>query len=600
MCNGSEWREKFSLYGGMAEEDWVEYILPWNQTVSPSDVDPHAKRQPPGCSKTSFYLGVFFIENMLYLAAALLFGWYRLWLIKRKERKFASDPTQRGISRLLWWHRSQVKTQDAVKPSFWTRSFLGGFLPLMVGTLLAAAQVGLNMASAYIIQQTPGYSHVDIAHLGLLFCSRPRLTWVVCVLALWRKKIPRHFFKLKFSRTAAKATLASVAVSSTISEGLLQIVGVYYMGIAANSGREKGFYTPHHLRPYYRGVNAWTMYVGALMWLIACVPIIIIWPVLSMYHARIFFLLHRTRMRFWRLLRLPGYREEPYDPAANISANDFNEENTFLFLPNRNDWNLLNRDPAAFPALTDENGFNEPDLDDYNGFNEGIGPVDANDPTQMQETGALLSPHNMRGGEASSIHPSMMQESGDNDYGISSHASPSTSGVVLRRGLGSSGLRGGDGGDEEHEMYSIGLRGGAGDENDGGRYYSDNYAYSPPRNRTLPSRGPRYTQVRQTSGQGIERQTSLRGGAAAAAWKNKHLLEPTTKFDWYHLQAPIIWLGVVIGLISYAAQWMFWDGFVKASGERFCHPKLLGTAVTWAVGSILSKHSCFSSLFNFC
>jgi hypothetical protein len=30
----------------------------------------------------------------------------------------------------------------------------------------------------------------------------------------------------------------------------------------------------------------------------------------------------------------------------------------------------------------------------------------------------------------------------------------------------------------------------------------------------------------------------------------------------------IMWLAIVIGVISYVAQWMFWDGFVKASGPR--------------------------------
>lgn len=628
--------------------DWKEWILPWNETVSPQDVDPLAKKQPPGCSKTPFYLGVFFIENLLYLLAAVGFGIFRLWWIKRKEHKFTEDgSSEKGIPHVLWKHDNG--TQDAIKPSFATRSWFGAYLPLIVGILLAGSQIGLNMASAYIIQRTPGYGHVNITHLGLLFCSRPRLTWFACVLGLLRKWIPKKFFTLKISQTAAKATLASVAVSSTISEGILQIVGIYYMAITANSGREKGFYAPHHLQPYERGLDAWHMYVGALMWLIVCVPIIVIWPALAMFHARLFFLLHKARINLWRLLHVPHNPLNPYSQqAASFSQDDWNEERSWLFVPtDMNDWNVAGRPPPEelTEAFINPNELDEPGHaghDSHVDLIEPGGGMPSPYPPEMTEHGSLLRPHRLTGGGSSmSIHPEEWQEAGGghnmysvggpsaSSYGISSVGSPSSSGGVVRRSLPSSGLRGGDGRDEEIEMYSIGLGGRAGDENDGGRNYSDDYAYPPPRNRSLHSRDPRhrtsrysslrggagedidggryyqenyaydaqggrrapsggaqYQRVRQVSGeQEVQRRGSLRGGGAA--WNTN--MPEATKFDYYHLQAPIIWLGVVIGLISYAAQWLFWDGFVKASGERFCHPKLLGTAATWAVGSVLSE-----------
>lgn len=33
FCNGSQWRAPFDYYGGMAKEDWEEWIEPWNWTV---------------------------------------------------------------------------------------------------------------------------------------------------------------------------------------------------------------------------------------------------------------------------------------------------------------------------------------------------------------------------------------------------------------------------------------------------------------------------------------------------------------------------------------------------------------------------------------
>lgn len=633
LCsNASEWRNNFNRSGGMAMADWKEWLLPWNETVSPQDVDPLAEKQPPGCSKTPFYLGVFFIENLIYLLAAVGFGFLRLWWIKRKEQKFTEDgSSEKGIPRVLYKHDNG--TQDAIKPSYATRSWFGAYLPLIVGTLLAASQIGLNMASAYIIQQTPGYEHVNIAHLGLLFCSRPRLTWFACVLGLLRRWIPSKFFKLKISKTAAKATLASVAVSSTISEGILQIVGVYYMAITANSGRAKGFYAPHHLRPFERGVDAWHMYIGALMWLIICVPIIIIWPALAMFHARIFFLLHKARINLWSLLRVPHDPLNPYSQqGASFSQDDWNEERTWLFVPtDMNDWNQAGRPPPtelteAFinPNELDEAG--HAGHDSHVDLIEAGGGINSPYPPEMTEAGSLLRPNRLAGGGSSmSIHPEEWQEAGGghsmsspstSSYGISSVTSPSSSRGVVRRNLPPSGLRGGDGTFEEIEMYSIGvgggsgnnydhppprnrslptqngapryssLRGGAGDDIDGGQYYQDQFAYDAQGHRRAASGGAQYQSVRQVSGeQGLQRRGSLRGGGAA--WNTDMPL--ATKFDYYHLQAPIIWLGITIGLISYAAQWLFWDGFVKASGERFCHPKLLGTAVTWAVGSVLSK-----------
>ena len=280
MCNGSEWRSVFSFYAGMAREDWEEYILPWNRTVSPVDLKLNGQEL---CSDTAWYLGTFFVENLIYLAFAITFCIVRLSLIKKQERDYAraagrvaSPPTgsKFGIQHLLWFRNND--SQEAIQPSRLTKSILGAYIPIIVGVLLAAAQVGVNMGSAAIIQRSPEYENVNVGYLGLLFCIRPRLTWFACLLGLLRERIPNKYFRFPFTGTAARAILASVAVSSKVSKGIMQVIGIYYMAITANYGREKGFYDVNNLIPYWRGTYALYMCVGALIWLIACVLIILI------------------------------------------------------------------------------------------------------------------------------------------------------------------------------------------------------------------------------------------------------------------------------------------------------------------------------------
>jgi hypothetical protein len=518
LCNGSDWRSSFSEYGWMAQQDWAEYLLPWNDTVAPQGVDSHNRQLIPECSKTPWYLGVFFLENVFYLTCAILFGLSRLWWIKLKENNEAP------VQRLCWWKKKP--SQEAIHPGPVTRSFLGPYLPILVGIILAGLQVGLAMASAKIIRNHEGYGHTNVGHLGLLFCSRPRLTWFACVLGLFRRSLPKKFFKSRHGRTAARAVLAGVAVSSTVSEGILQIVGIYYMVITANSGRHKGFYAPHHLSPYWNGSAALRMYIGALMWLIACAPIIFIWPIIAMFHARIFFLLRKARIGLLSLFNF--HPQQPIHSTSNQSDHGFNEERVLLFVPESHLHNQYNdsfddyNEAGALhrPTEKQEPGHGMPRRDYY-------GSPSNLRPTEMQEPGSA----SIRGGGYSgSIHPEMMQEAGDYAEAPSPHTSQRPS-----RG----GIRGGDGSAQVRRRNGYqGLR--------------QTSAGSEPYHNQYGSRGTPW---------------GIRGGGVADDG-----LPPPTRWNYEEWQAPIIWLGVTIGLISYVAQWLFWDGFIKASGSRYGTP----------------------------
>jgi hypothetical protein len=495
----------------MAEQDWAEYILPWNYTVAPQGVDSHNKQLIPECSKTPWYLGVFFVENIFFLACTILFGVVRLRWIKLKEKN--RDP----IRRLFWW-RKDPKEEDN-HPGFLTQSFLGAYLPIMVGVILAGVQVGFAMASAKIIRNHEGYGQTKVGHLGLLFCSRPRLTWLACVLGLFRRSLPRRYFKMRHSRTAAKAVLAGVAVSSTVSEGIMQIVGLYYMAITADSGRHKGFYAPNHLTPYSKGSEALIMYAGALMWLIACFPILLIWPLLAMYHARIFFLVRNARIGLLRLLHLSNH-DVPIYHAPNDSDHSFNEERELLFYPDQRDFNQAVYGGDGFNQLgaprdlTMQEEVRRPLHTGYYRDSIRLLPIDM----QEEDSGRI------RGGGPGSFQSDLMQELGD----FAEASGPR------------SGMRGGDG--RATVRTRRGYQGLQATLRADNTYHGQYGSRNPPQ------------------------ELGLRGGAASFS---SNLLPERTQWDYEHWQAPIIWLGIIIGLMSYIAQWLFWSGFVEASGGRY-------------------------------
>jgi hypothetical protein len=124
---------------------------------------------------------------------------------------------------------------------------------IIVGPLTVVLHIVSNTVGALLIRSTPGYQDIDVGQLILLWCTRPRMAWMVIALIPWQAKNAIYF---------------SVAASSILSEAILQILGSVYMGIAtAYAGRQK-FYRVGRLRHVPHGTDALVMYAGSLLWLV--------------------------------------------------------------------------------------------------------------------------------------------------------------------------------------------------------------------------------------------------------------------------------------------------------------------------------------------
>jgi hypothetical protein len=78
---------------------------------------------------------------------------------------------------------------------------------------------------------------------------------------------------------------------------------------------------------------------------------------------------------------------------------------------------------------------------------------------------------------------------------------------------------------------------------------------------------PRTNLNGNTAYQGVNFEEIEHRGASPPYDADNHL--PWELQKW---QKRLMLLGVILGLISYIAQWLFWAGFVHTSGDRFFSP----------------------------
>ncbi|KAH6677328.1 hypothetical protein B0J14DRAFT_636039 [Halenospora varia] len=251
MCNKTEWREQFTYYDGMAQEDWQEWIEPWNWTVQTRNTS--ADIQKPSdrvtCQAPSRFLGLFFLDNASSVLSTIIMTFMKSTLVAKRDK-----------NRLFKFLASQVKPPHWFKSVFW-------------GTVTAAVQIGLNFANAARVQQYSGFHHVPTVRLGLLYCSRPSLNWFPVVVAFF----PPSFLQSHKER----AIWADVGYTAAVCELLMQAFGSVTFGMTADLGRQRLFYIPKYLYPFWRGKPAVHMYVGALFWLMGCIIIIPFWLIVA-------------------------------------------------------------------------------------------------------------------------------------------------------------------------------------------------------------------------------------------------------------------------------------------------------------------------------
>ena len=113
--------------------------------------------------------------------------------------------------------------------------------------------IASNIIGAYPIRSTKGYETINVWPLVLLWCTRPRVAWLIVMLIPWQAQAFVYF---------------SVAASTLLAEVMLQVLGSVYMGIASNYARRQHFYLAGSLSQIPHGKDALIMYSGSLMWLI--------------------------------------------------------------------------------------------------------------------------------------------------------------------------------------------------------------------------------------------------------------------------------------------------------------------------------------------
>ena len=259
LCNGSEWNSPFNYYGSMAREDWEEWIEPWNWTVRIENSTREVQQELLQCASASTYLWSYGIDNLLTLATALGSFFVRVFL----------GPTIANFTNRLpspiTWIANQLFDNPG-EPEVWIRV-------IFAGASDAALLILSDMSASFLIKLTPGYQDVPVGKLTLLLASRPRIVAIVCSLALMLPHIENNYPWLH--RRLSPASAYNIAAAAAVAELIMQAVGSVYLGRTANTGRKKGFYLVNHLTPYWRGKDAYRMYIGGIIWTILS-PVILV------------------------------------------------------------------------------------------------------------------------------------------------------------------------------------------------------------------------------------------------------------------------------------------------------------------------------------
>lgn len=130
------------------------------------------------------------------------------------------------------------------------------------GAISAGLSMGANAINAKLIKQTPGFGSISVTQLVLLWCARPRLSWLGGLLAIIGED---------------KMNYTALGASCTIAEGILQAVACFYMGRTAHWGVMLGYLKGGHLDGIPGVHDAKLMYAGSLLWLITIAFVFLPW-----------------------------------------------------------------------------------------------------------------------------------------------------------------------------------------------------------------------------------------------------------------------------------------------------------------------------------
>ena len=658
LCNGTEWREQFEICGGMACLDWREWIMPWNWTVQNTFLSPDQQV----CKAPSKYLAIYAGEHFFWLVATFGIGFLRLWIAKHEEAN------NRSIFRYLlistWAHlRSKQNTNESIKeklvaegehlrPSI-TDPLKWGF-PVIMGVVLAGLQLGFNFWVAHIIKSAPGYNEVPLHMLALLFCCRPRLSWLSCLLALLPDSLLERAFKFKHKGDglwAAKLVLSSVAVSSAVTEAIMQLLGAYFLGTTANVGRLRGFYTVHQLRPKMWGQDARRMYLGALFWSMLCIPLLGAWFLIALFFSTVYHAVAGWRRKIFRFLekkeenvpeivqgpvkRLRDYinpdpvitgstdtqpqgaYDQPYEyygdqPQPVIQEDPFADQPTRYEGPGSGNFSNDLPMPVRYDSRRSQySAVAQSEFNDQPMRARGSAYED----NRVASGGYIPTPSAVQRRTPSGSQYNSLAQTDDTSPRAATAGYIQNSSATQRRTASGS------------QYYSL-----AHTDDISPRAASGSYAQSPSATQRRTASGSQYNSLAQTDNMdtidivedqplAVSSRSPLRhevtvpshrdaanasllvssAGAAPrpdppsssgnSSRKKRSDYTDKVNWKWQGWESKIIWAGAVLGMLAYAAQWIFWDGFVKASGDRFCPPNFWKVNGVWWGGAFVCESS---------
>jgi hypothetical protein len=265
ICNASEpWRAPFAYYGGMAMEDWEEYIEPWNWTLGLNYTD--RSTPPVSCTSAVDLFVVFFQENATSLGSyiAAILGFYLLIVFGHPLLHLQDHYVEKKASRAL-----------------------------LYGLGAGGAWIMGNFLSALVWQRYAGFESTPLGELGLLLCSRPSAVGFLCIINM---SGPRLLFHSPLRQMAQQHRDLRLHMTNTwlaywgfrlaVAEFIVQMSGCAIFFIASISAGRKGLLIAGNLSPFWRGDEALIMYRGALVHVIFFFPASFLLLISTFFHAR--------------------------------------------------------------------------------------------------------------------------------------------------------------------------------------------------------------------------------------------------------------------------------------------------------------------------
>ncbi|KAG4440706.1 hypothetical protein IFR05_003800 [Cadophora sp. M221] len=476
---------------------------------------------------------------------------------------------------------------------------------ILIAILFAGIQLGANFATAYIIKSTPGYEHVPAPLLALLFCCRPRLGWLACLLSLFPDSWLTKYFHLQIGTEAFQTGAVAVnrvGVSAAVGEIIMQCLGSYFLGMTAHIGVEKGFYLNNHLTPFFRGMEARNMYIGAMFWLVAGFGVVIAWTIFLVWHAALmhFYATTKSWLRHVAATTIPEGVQPRRMRSWRRSTAPSRRSSRRIHRPPTIDETRLIRDGYIFRGETDQPEDERHNIRGGAGPETGYGSDDIPSGLQNIRRDGGGSSSATYGGSSSSAYDALPIRPGDFPQASATVSSVSRDSPPRSRSHGYHAV-------PVHPEMTQMRPGDLPQSLSPGYTSRESYREDNIPHRSIPvsaeeTQDPVYIQrVNPPSNRFPD--TRYHGAAYNDPDDNDPRRTPSPPYNpddhipttFRDLQPYIVGLAFFLGIISYVAQWLFWAGFVYAAGDRFCPPRLGFTGTLWSIAAVLGISTNFLS-----